>query len=564
MHMRFIVRVLTKPYPFAVVATLVAWYAHAFGASAYASLVAILAAVVAVVIGRVRLNTSASARQLQRWQRIDRRRLGTARASDVRRHAGVWSLRRRAAVLRPSLASVSWWERMRIDPKQLGTPLARLGHKTIWSSLEDATMRIAGPRSGKTGEMGCLLLDAPGAALVTSTRVDLHRLTAGLRGRVGHVGIFNPDGLGGLPTTVSFNPLVGCHDPAVAATRADDLVPQVGDDGERKYWRGQAVRVLSALLYAAGQDPTLDMRDVHRWVAAPQLARQEVGELLKHADARTVGTEVIAFFTMNDRTQSSITAGMMPALAWVHSDTAFAAASGKHMLDVGEFIRGRNTIYLLGRSEGLVAPLVTALTSHIARESRRIAESSPHGRLDPPLTMILDEVAIICQVPLPDWTADMGGRNVTIHMAAQSRAQLVNRWGESGARVILSNVATLMLMGGGNDPEELKIWEDLSGVRDVDRQVRDRYGRVESVTTGSSSVITAQHVRQLTVGQAALYRRGMPPMLADVDMVWDRPDVRAYERGLRLAERSATRAERAASRRPRRGTSRTKVAGVDD
>ena len=60
------------------------------------------------------------------------------------------------------------------------------------------------------------------------------------------------------------------------------------------------------------------------------------------------------------------------------------------------------------------APLVTALTGHIAREARRIAATRPGGRLDPPLTLALDEAALICPIPLDNWTADMGGRNVTI------------------------------------------------------------------------------------------------------------------------------------------------------
>src|SRR5947209_9013927 len=45
------------------------------------------------------------------------------------------------------------------------------------------------------------------------------------------------------------------------------------------------------------------------------------------------------------------------------------------------------------------------------------------GRLDRPLTMVLDEAAAICPLPLDNWTADIGGRNVTNHISAQSRAQ---------------------------------------------------------------------------------------------------------------------------------------------
>ena len=65
---------------------------------------------------------------------------------------------------------------------------------------------------------------------------------------------------------------------------------------------------------------------------------------------------------------------------------------------------------MLGADDGNVAPLVASLTGHIAREARRLASLQPAGRLDPPLTLALDEAALICPVPLDSWTADMGGR----------------------------------------------------------------------------------------------------------------------------------------------------------
>ena len=84
-------------------------------------------------------------------------------------------------------------------------------------------------------------------------------------------------------------------------------------------------------------------------------------------------------------------------------------------------------MFLLGAEETQAAPLVCALTGHIAREARRLAAPRPGGRLDPPLGLFLDEAALICPVPLHPWTADMGGRGVTICAAFQSRAQLLDR-----------------------------------------------------------------------------------------------------------------------------------------
>ncbi len=64
------------------------------------------------------------------------------------------------------------------------------------------------------------------------------------------------------------------------------------------------------------------------------------------------------------------------------------------------------------------------MTGWIAREARRLAAFCPGGRLDPPLSLRLDEAALICPIPLHQWTADMGGRGVSIVACFQSRAQV--------------------------------------------------------------------------------------------------------------------------------------------
>jgi hypothetical protein len=63
-----------------------------------------------------------------------------------------------------------------------------------------------------------------------------------------------------------------------------------------------------------------------------------------------------------------------------------------------------------GAEEAQTAPLLTALTSYIARAARRIAALSPGGRLDPPLTFVLDEAALICTPPLESGSAAFGVR----------------------------------------------------------------------------------------------------------------------------------------------------------
>ena len=185
-------------------------------------------------------------------------------------------------------------------------------------------------------------------------------------------------------------------------------------------------------------------------------------------------------------------------------------------------------MYLLGAEDGQTAPLVTALTAHIAREARRIAARAPGGRLDPPLTLALDEAALISPVPLESWTADMGGRGVTIIAAFQSRAQVVARWGETGASVILNNSGSVMVFGGTKDRDDLAYWSALAGERDEPVVSTNDHGKVTSRTVRKVAVFAPAQLANLPAGKVVVFRRGMPPAVGRVAMAWNRRDVRAH------------------------------------
>jgi type IV secretory pathway TraG/TraD family ATPase VirD4 len=176
--------------------------------------------------------------------------------------------------------------------------------------------------------------------------------------------------------------------------------------------------------------------------------------------------------------------------------------------------------------------------------------------LDPPLTLVLDEAALICPIPLDKWTADMGGRNITIHIAVQSRAQLRHRWGDTGAAAILNNAATLLVFGGGRDTDDLTVYSTLTGHRTehLPTQPTRRLGRNDQPVGGGVQrvpVLTPAQIAQLEPGRVVIFRRGMPPALGTVDMAWNRRDVRAaartHRRTTRRAERQANRAVRRAA-----------------
>jgi type IV secretion system protein VirD4 len=86
--------------------------------------------------------------------------------------------------------------------------------------MEDQTLALAAPRTGKSGWLADRVIDHPGAVLTTSTRTDLSGHTAPLRARHGVVHIFNPEGIGGVASTFRWNPLQGCEQPAITLQRA--------------------------------------------------------------------------------------------------------------------------------------------------------------------------------------------------------------------------------------------------------------------------------------------------------------------------------------------------------
>ncbi|MGH3795637.1 MAG: type IV secretory system conjugative DNA transfer family protein [Pseudonocardiaceae bacterium] len=499
------------------------------------TLIGIVVVLIVAMVLVVWLHRTGTASTVTRWGARSRRKAGVASTLDIARVASWAVMRRKAGVVRPSFADLTRRERLRVPTREVAVPLCRAGLVRVWASVEDVICLFGGPRTGKTGWLAGRVIDAPGAVLVTSTRTDLHVLTARLRARRGPVYVFNAVGLGDLPSTITFDPLTDCTNPVTAAERATDLLAagETGISGDRAFWDAQARRVLAALLHAAALGE-LSMRSVLGWIADPDQAHREVTGLLRRSPEPAYAEDAAQFLTTNERTRTSITSTIMPALGWLTSPAASAAATNRATLfDVGELLGSRATVYLLGAEETQAAPLVCALTGHIARQARRLAARETSGRLDPPLTLALDEAALISPVPLEAWTADMGGRGVSIIAAFQSRAQLIARWGPTGAAIILNNTAAVMVFGGTRDQADLGYWSTLSGDRDEPVTTTDPNGRVASRTVRKVAVLPPAQLANLPAGRVVVFRRGLAPVVGRVRMAWRRRDVRAQTRHAR-------------------------------
>ncbi|TCC53469.1 type IV secretory system conjugative DNA transfer family protein [Kribbella capetownensis] len=491
---------------------------------------ALVASAVAVLVtaGFTLRSRSSSRGLLRRLGRAGRVTDGLASGWDVHRVSSARTLRKKARIVRPSLAEVPAWKRRFVPLAQLGATVATVGGVKVRSSAEDHTAWFAGPRAGKTGALMGILLDAPGAVIATSTKTDILDVTRTLRARRGPVWVFDPDGLTADGSTITFDPLTGCTDPGVVMDRASDLLDGVGaksDDAE--HWLNLARQALTALMHAAALGG-YTMADVQRWIAHPDdTAKGDVLWELRAAGATGFEQQATQFFTNNERTRSSISTTIMPALSWLSVPSAAAAAApGGVPFDVARLLAETGTVYLLGADDKKTAPLVTALTAHIARQAKTLAVRTPGRRLDPQLTMVLDEAALICLIPLDKWTGDFGSRGITLHISAQSRAQLRDRFGEAAAGALMTNVTTKVLLAGTADDDDLQFWSTLCGERLEQVTTRDRTTGGVSISDRRVPVLTPGQVAQLRAGQALIITRGMPPAIGRVKMAWNRHDLR--------------------------------------
>ena len=471
-----------------------------------AGLVGVAAAVVWQRWGR-------SSAIVARWGDRSRRKSGVASWLDIARHRSGLAMRRRAGVLRPSLRTSGIAARIRqlrsLPVTEVAVRLCRTGRVWVWSAVEEVVLVFGGPRKGKTQWLAGQILDAPGAVIATSTRLDLLDQIGPLRAAMGPMFVFNPVGLGARTSTITFDPLIGCTDPVTAMERAADMIGGgrnlAGSSGDREFWDEQGRRILAALMHAAALGD-LTMDTVAAWLAELDDAQQEITRLLRdHSPEPVFVTSITQFIETNDRTRTSVTATIAPALGWLTHGPARAAAlpatEGGHPFDVGELLDTRALVFIVGGEEAQVTPLVCALTGYIAREARRLAAFQPGGRLDPPLALRLDECALICPVPLHQWSADMGGRGVNIVACFQSRAQLIDRYGDAKAATTINNSGGRVLYGGTADRDDLEYWSALAGERDERVATRDARGRVISWTLRRVPVLPVAQLATLAPGR---------------------------------------------------------------
>jgi hypothetical protein len=440
---------------------------------------------------------------------------------------------RRARRSRPSLSPV---ERV-CCPAQTSVLVARAqyGH-ACRIPVEEHVIYIAPPRAGKTGALADVIAHHPGAVVATSTRGDLHDLTARNRAARGPVYVFNPQQLARVLSNMRWDMLAGCEDPATAIRRAQPLAAIGAFKGEgEEFWASATTLWLQTLLHVAAlQGGSMDL--VHYW-ALQRTPRDFLASLSgSGGEAERWGALIRDQMTSSaSRTTDTIRYMIAANLGFMVDPLLRRAVTpepGAATFSPSDFVREGGTLYLIAESRddrpAPVAGLFAALVIEIYHQATMIAAEQPGGRLDPPMLWALDEITQTCPLPLPSLLADAGGRGIQIMPVVHGIAQLRARWGNDGARTILDACGTKVFLPGGSDPETLDMASRLAG----DFAARERGSEFDT----RHPVMTEDMIRQLPVrrdgtGYALILRNGLSPVIGRPPVIWhDRSARRAARR----------------------------------
>lgn len=456
-----------------------------------------------------------------------RRRPATDPVTALAGAAGIAALTGRAAAstairLRPSLAGTS---PRRLSPDDTGLLLGTLRRHgprpgpAVYASWEDTILALMGPRAGKSTSLAIpFVLSAPGPVVVTSVRADVWAATAELRARRGRTWTFDPKSITSAGQTWWYNPLAGLSTVEDASRLAGHFVLTVADDKKRDLWGPAAQDLLTALFLAAAASGRT-LRHVSQWLDEP--GSPTPAGLLDQAGYPQIGSALRGCQNGAPETRDGIYQTARTAASALHDEHALAWVTpperGRSLpeFDPYRFARAGDALYLLTESGSAAAPLIAAVTDRVIRAAMRAAEEDA-GRIDPPVTLVLDEAANICRISdLPDLYSHLGGRGIIPVTILQSYEQGQRVWGEHGMAA-LWGASTKKLTGSGVDsPRFTQDLAVLTGHHDIAvRSVSLGDGRAsEQLSLQQRYILEAADIRALDGEALLLAPRCQPALL---------------------------------------------------
>ncbi|WP_405890377.1 type VI secretion protein [Streptomyces sp. NBC_00133] len=283
------------------------------------------------------------------------------------------------------------------------------------------------------------VLDAAGPALLVTSDPAVWAETKDARAKLGPVLLYDPGHLCDTPARLHWSPTAHCEDAATAQHRATALLAPVRPRALLDAAMADtAETLLRCWLHAAAVDGR-PFKQLHRWAQGGS-AHDAVRILRTHpkATAGLAGLLESALTAHPERREiaQQLVVRALSALSSIHIREA-CTPNRTDSLTLESFINEGGTLYLVGesiedpRTHPGAMPLLTALASHVVEHGRRMAARSSDGRLDPPMTLVLDDVAAVAPLPLlPELLATGQDQGLPTLVLLRSAEQARARWPE--------------------------------------------------------------------------------------------------------------------------------------
>ncbi|MFD3923130.1 type IV secretory system conjugative DNA transfer family protein [Streptomyces sp. NPDC058595] len=297
-------------------------------------------------------------------------------------------------------------------------------------------VRYGDPRARRPAAVQAIQ-DAEGPALVVTSDTGVWAETKDARAKLGPVLVYDPGHLCDTPARLHWSPASGCEDADTSAARAAALLAPVRPLARLDAAMADTAQtLLRCWLHAAAVD-SRPFKQVHRWAQGGN-AHEAVRLLRTHPKAASglaglLESALTAYPERRDIAQE-LTTRALASLSSVHIREA-CTPNRADSLALDSFRAEGGTLYVVGepiedpRTRPGAMPLLTALTSHVVEHGRRMAARSSAGRLDPPMSLVLDDVAAVAPLPaLPELLAEGDEQGMPTLVLLRSREQGRDRW----------------------------------------------------------------------------------------------------------------------------------------
>ncbi|MEW2810444.1 type IV secretory system conjugative DNA transfer family protein [Streptomyces massasporeus] len=296
---------------------------------------------------------------------------------------------------------------------------------------------LVAPRETRHTTATQAVRDAEGPALVVTSNPLLWQDTKDARAKLGPTHLYDPTHLCDTPSRLHWSPTTGCEDKDTAARRATALLTPVRPTAKLdQALTDTATTLLRSYLHAAAIDGRT-IRHVHRWSQGTQI--QDAVRILRTNPKAAPGSagELEGALTAHPERRDmaqQLTTRALTALSTINIREA-CTPNRTDALALDSFVHEGGTLYVVGesiedpRTNPGAMPLLTALVSSVVERGRHMAERSSAGRLDPPMTLVLDDVAAVAPLPqLPELLATGADRGMPTLALLRSREQGRARW----------------------------------------------------------------------------------------------------------------------------------------